>query len=135
MLFALITISCENNDTSNSTSVNITGKWILASYRISNFENTGTTVDDWESTIPRPTFEFKNNNSVVDNLINGKLREMTYEIKGNSILFQKSIAYETHNSFTYKITGSRLELKREDRHTLQNGNLFVESTEVILIKQ
>ena len=131
--FIFIT-SCNNDETSVSESTDIVGKWTLVSYQISNFESTATTVDDWQGTFPRPTFEFKSNNKFSDNLINGNMREMNYEVKDGRINLEKSIAFETHNSFAYAISGSKLELRRDDRHSLPNGTYFTESTVIVLQK-
>lgn len=59
---------------------------------------------------------------------------MNYEVKDGKVNLEKSIAFETHNSFSYSISGNKMELKREDRHTLLNGNAFTEYTVIVLQK-
>lgn len=137
LLFSFLTLilSCSNSDSdSESSSTGVVGRWEMISYKISNFENTGTTVDDWSDLNSRPYFDFKSNGRFSDNLINGNVREMNYEIKDGKINLEKSIAFETHNSFSYSLSGNKLELKREDKHTLSNGSSFTEYTVIVLQK-
>lgn len=70
LLFSILIfmVSCSNNDSdSESSSTDVVGKWEMISYKISNFENTGTTVDDWSDLNSRPYFDFKSNGRFSDN--------------------------------------------------------------------
>lgn len=128
----MLLTSCSKDD-SNESEFNpnsILGKWTLVSYQIANFENTGKTVDDTQKDAVRPTFEFKNDGTFTNNLF-GKTTVISYSIQNSTLILDKALAFETHNSFTYTLSGTTFTLKREDAFSLGISS-YTEKTTIIL---
>lgn len=132
-----ISISSCNKDGSEDSKENntIVGKWSLVSYEISNFENTGETIDDFAGETPRPTFEFKSNGICNINYLDDDQypRVVGYKIEENKLVFDEVICWDTHDSFYFDISGKTLTLNRNDSYT-DNSTSYIEKTSVKLIR-
>jgi len=131
---SILMISCQKDD--DKTPINnesIIGVWTLISYEISNFENSGNTVELSEDVLPRPTFNFdKHNKCHINNFDDDSDGVYVYEIIGDKIFFDDDITGGLeHSSFNYDITDNKLTLKRVDTYFHPN---YVENTTVTLTK-
>lgn len=134
LLILLLAIgSCNKDDDKNPIPENsIIGKWTLVSYKITNFENTGQTIDDAEGSFPRPTVEFKSNNLCHIVWEEDEFMTIEYTIADNMIFFEEPIAFD-HNSFTYDLSKNTLILTRTDSYNGSSGN-YTEKTKITLTK-
>jgi len=71
-------------------------------YEVSNFENTGKTVDDSKDISPRPTMEFKTDGTSIDNMLHGNIRTMGYKIEGNQLSLDQAL-YFNQKSFDFNV--------------------------------
>ena len=121
---------CSKEDSNEFSASYLVGKWTVASYQIANFENSGETIDDTKNAAVRPTIEFKSDGTLTSNLF-GSVVTMTYTVNGNEIVLNKALAFETHNSFTLKLSGNTLTFKREDKYFVK-GESYTEYTTIVL---
>ena len=106
---------CSKEDSNEFSASYLVGKWTVASYQIANFENSGETIDDTKNAAVRPTIEFKSDGTLSSNLF-GSVATMIYTVNGSEIVLNKALAFETHNSFTLKLSGNTLTFNREDKY-------------------
>lgn len=124
----LFLTACSKDDSAEET---IVGNWKVISYEITNFENTGETIDDTQGETTRPVFEFTDNNILIIDWFD-ETQTVNYTIEGNTIRFSRAIAFETHDSFEFKLDSDQLILKREDTFDYK-GN-YTEKTTIKLIR-
>jgi hypothetical protein len=122
--------SCSKDDSNEISASSLVGKWTVASYQIANFENSGETIDDTKNAAVRPIIEIKSDGTLTSNLF-GSVATMTYTVKGDEIVLNKALAFETHNSFTFTLSGDMLTLKREDKFSV-SGESYTEYTTIML---
>jgi len=107
------------------------GKWKVISYKIANFENTGTTINEFDPT----NVEVKENGTCRLDVDMGEgeisTRIIGYTIDGSKINFSEVIAWDTHDSFYFELSGNTLILTRSDNFSNSQGN-YTEYTTVTL---
>jgi hypothetical protein len=123
---------CSKEDSIETNTNSLIGKWTLISYEISNFDNTGETVDDSQKEAERPVFEFIDGDILIYNF-GGKTKTLSYTLQGNIIKFNKAIAFETHDSFEYSLVSDQLIMKRKDTYTF-NSISYTEDTAIKLVR-
>lgn len=122
-----IMTSCKKDGDSAPT---LLGKWTLVSYQISNFENSGKIIDDSQHSTIRPTFEFKNDGTIITDF--GRNPIINYTIKNSKLILDRVLAYETHDSFDITFSENMLTLTRVDVYSYQES--YTERTTIILKK-
>ena len=80
----------------------------------------------------RPIIEIKSDGTLTSNLF-GTIAVLSYTVKDNKIVLNKALAFETHNSFTFTLSGDMLTLKREDKYTVK-GASYTEYTTISLTR-
>ncbi|MDY3345695.1 hypothetical protein PG593_11155 [Riemerella anatipestifer] len=120
--------SCRKEDEQSKTLKSlIVGEWKVISYEISNFENSGETIDDTRGIVPRPIIIF-NSDGTTSHTIFGSTRNLTYKLEADKLTFSQEIAFD-HKEFECVISGNTLTLRRND---LRNHNAYSEQTKVVL---
>jgi hypothetical protein len=128
----LLLLGCSKDNSIEDNTNSLIGKWTLISYEISNFDNTGETVDDSQKEAERPVFEFIDGDILIYNL-GGKTKTLSFTLQGNMIKFNNAIAFETHDSFEYTFVSNQLILKRKDIYTF-NSTSYTEETTIKLLR-
>lgn len=125
----LFFFSCSRDNDAEIKSADVTGKWIIESFEVSNFENSGETIDDLAGLSVRPTLELRADGKSIDNIMNGNYREMDYSITETSITFSQSLAFSHTPTFAYTISKGAMTLTSSDNH-----GSFTEYTKIVLKK-